>query len=43
MVEALAKLRAEGTPLGADGQAVLLRRAAWFPQEDWGQADGRLM
>lgn len=43
MLEALAKLRAEGTPLAADGQAVLLRRAAWFPQEGWGQADGRLM
>ncbi|WP_448629787.1 MGMT family protein [Cellulomonas soli] len=32
-VRALAELRAEGTPLSADGERVALRRAIWFPDE----------
>jgi alkylated DNA nucleotide flippase Atl1 len=31
--EALARLRAEGTPLTRDGRAVALRRAVWWPDE----------
>jgi alkylated DNA nucleotide flippase Atl1 len=30
---ALAHLRAEGTPLSADGTRVALRRAVWFPED----------
>lgn len=30
---ALEKLRAEGTPLSADGTRVALRRAIWFPDD----------
>ncbi|WP_454051631.1 MGMT family protein [Cellulomonas sp. Marseille-Q8402] len=30
---ALANLRAEGTPLSADGTRVALRRAVWFPED----------
>ncbi len=35
---ALAELRAEATPLVADGTRVALRRAIWFP-DDTGDAD----
>ncbi|WP_265523098.1 MGMT family protein [Oerskovia flava] len=31
---ALARLRAEGCPLRADGLRVDLRRAVWFPEQD---------
>ena len=31
---ALAHLRAEATPLSADGTRVALRRAIWFPDDD---------
>ncbi|MEV7972923.1 MGMT family protein [Cellulomonas sp. NPDC089187] len=31
---ALAALRAESTPLTADGTRVALRRAVWFPEQD---------
>jgi alkylated DNA nucleotide flippase Atl1 len=30
---ALEHLRAEGTPLSADGTRVALRRAIWFPDD----------
>lgn len=30
---ALEHLRAEGTPLSADGTRVALRRAVWFPED----------
>lgn len=30
---ALTELRAEGTPLSADGTRVALRRAIWFPDD----------
>jgi alkylated DNA nucleotide flippase Atl1 len=30
---ALENLRAEGTPLSADGTRVALRRAIWFPED----------
>lgn len=32
-VAALERLRAEGTPLTADGTRVALRRAIWFPDD----------
>ncbi|GEL96164.1 MGMT family protein [Cellulomonas composti] len=32
-VRALAELRAEGTPLVADGSRVALRRAGWYPDD----------
>ncbi|OJV57994.1 MAG: cysteine methyltransferase [Cellulomonas sp. 73-145] len=32
--EALDRLRAEGTPLVADGTRVALRRALWWPDDD---------
>ena len=41
---ALAALRAEGTPLTADGERVVLRRALWWPDDDaagpWATAPG---
>ncbi len=37
--EALARLREEGTPLTADGRAVALRRAVWWPDGPDHQTD----
>lgn len=33
---ALARWRAEATPLGRDGQRIALRSAIWFPDDDSG-------